>query len=368
MHVDLSSIDRENFMVHPHIVNGEECWLVQPQHQGCLWNKRNTHLRSSLWSNDGELVSASYRKFFNWDEQPDLDPIPSDLSGASLMEKLDGSTLIVSRRKGFTIWRTRGTSNAREQDNGHEIDLLMQKYPQFMEYLERSHTSSVSYIFEWLSPTNRIVIDYGPEVDMVLTNIVCHEDYSYYTQRELDQVAVVAGLRRPNRYSYNSVEEMKKAVEAFAGKEGLCVYFDHDQRIRKVKSASYLYLHRAKSEISSFEKVLDVYLGESEKAGHYLGYMDFFNFLVDTFDYEIATIAQPHVSVIADAIKDVEKLLSAMKVFVEPLKVKTRKEAALTIIQAYGNTNRSGMAFKLLDGKMLDKDDTKKLVYQVTKS
>jgi hypothetical protein len=368
MQIDISTIDRENFMVHPHIVNGENCWLVQPIHIGAKWTRHTMIFRSSLWSEAGELISAGYKKFFNWDEQPDLDPIPSDLSGASLMEKLDGSTLIVSRRKGFTIWRTRGTSNAREQDNGHEIDLLMQKYPRFMEYLERIETSRFSYIFEWLSPTNRIVIDYGPEVDMVLTNIVRHEDYSYYTQKELDVFAISAELRRPNRYSYNSVEEMKKSVEAFAGKEGLCVYFDHDQRIRKVKGAQYLYLHRAKSEVSSFEKVLDVYLGESEKAGHYLAYMDFFNFLVDTFDYEIATIAQPHVSVIADAIKDVEKLLAAMKSFVEPLKSKTRKEAALTIIQAYGNTNRSGMAFKLLDGKMLDKDDTKKLVYQVTKA
>jgi hypothetical protein len=367
MKINLDTIDRESFMIHPHTIAGVECYLVQPIHIGAKWNKHNLIFRSSVWTKDGEPVSLSYKKFFNWEEQPDIDPIPTNLNGSSLMEKLDGSTLLLSWLLDFWIWRTRGTTNAREQANGQEIDLIEKKYSYALFRLQQRFAGKATLVFEWLSPTNRIVIDYGPDVDIVLTNIINHDDYSYTSQRELDKIAAEFGLRRPQRYNYNSIEEMKASVEAFAGKEGLCVYFDHDQHVRKVKGAEYLYLHRAKSEISSFEKVLDVYLGESKQRGGYLSYMDFFNFLTDTFDFEIATMAVPHISKICDSIKEVEKILSSMRSFVEPLKGKPRKDAALAIIQAWGNTNRSGMAFKLLDGKPLAEDDTKKLVFQILK-
>lgn len=367
MKIDLTSIDREKFMVHQHLIGAEEVSLVQPCHIGCEWDGVNDIFRSSVWDKDGNLISASFKKFVNWGEKPHIYPVPTNLAGAHLMEKIDGSTLIFSRWKGHTIVRTRGTVDARKQENGHEIDVLLAKYPDFVALLESYETGDASYVFEWTSPTNQIVINYGFEPDMVLTAIVDHKDYSYVNQTTLDGFAVKYGLRRPKTYSYNSIDEMKSSVEAFKGVEGVCVYFHDDQKILKVKGAQYLYLHRAKSEISSIEKVMDVYLGRFFELGKAPTYQEFFSYLENTFDHEIACMARGHVSNICDGMKVVDEILFAMVRFVDGRRNKTRRDAALDIIQAYGNSGRSAMAFKLLDNKKLVADDYKKLLFQVLK-
>lgn len=371
MKIDLQSIDPESFMVHQHYVGNHECFLVQPVHIGATWNKENLILRSSVWDKQGDPVSLSFKKFFNWDERPDIYPAPESLEGAKLMEKLDGSTLIFSRYKGNTVARTRGTVNARLQNNGHEVDFLLEKYSKFKEMLESQETSTVSYIFEWLSPTNRIVIDYGTDPDMVLIGVIFHSDYSMMKQDGLDVFATQNQLRRPKLYEYNSVEDMKKSIEALRDQEGLCVYYKEGQCIRKVKSAHYLFLHRAKSEISSIDKVIDVYIDwfmDRHTLSHeHTGYPEFFKYLTEKFDFEIATMAQGHASRICDAMKEVKKIMDALVLFSFHRINIPRKQAAAEILQAYGSTGRAAIIFKMLDKKYIGADDYKKLLYQVLK-
>jgi len=368
MKIDLSTIDSESFMVHQHFVGDVPVLLVQPTHIGVHWTKENLIFRSSVWTMDGELISASFPKFFNWDEKPEITPPPENLNGAKMIEKLDGSTLIFSRYKGYTIIRTRGTVNARTQDNGYEIDYLIAKYDSFIRILENEETSDFSVVFEWTSPTNRIVIDYGVEPDMKLIAIINHKDYSLMSQSGLDNMAEALKLLRPRSFSYDSIEEMKSSIEALRGQEGICVYYNNGQNIRKVKSAQYLFLHRAKSDIASLEKVIDLYMNTME-ANNFVAptYQEFFNYLSETFDFEIATMATGHVSRIADGMKEVQKIIDGMKVFVQPVLTMNRKDAAGKILQAYGTTGRSAMLFKMYDHKPLDSDSYKKLLYQVLK-
>lgn len=369
MKIDLTSVDQEQFMMHTHLIGDEMVTLIQPRHIGAVWDGINDIFRSSVWDMDGNLISASFKKFVNWGEKPHIYPVPTNLAGAHLMEKVDGSTLIFSRWKGNTIIRTRGTVDARKQENGHEIDVLLQKYPDFIKMLEGTDDLPFSYVFEWQSPSNVIVINYGHEPDMVLTGIMRHVDYSYESQTTLDTFAEVMGLRRPKTFSYDSIDEMKASVEAFKGMEGICVYFHDDQKILKVKGAQYLYLHRAKSEISSIERVMDVYFGLMfEREGKDRPtYQEFISYLETTFDYEIANMARGHVSNICDGMKQVENILDGMAKFIVPLMNQPRKIAAERILQAYGTTGRSAILFKLLDGKKLVADDFKKLLFQVLK-
>ena len=371
MKIDLQSIDSESFMVHQHFVGEHECYLVQPIHIGATWNKENLIYRSSLWDKDGHPVSLSFKKFFNYDEKPDIFPAPSDLKNAKLMEKLDGSTLIFSRYKGHTVIRTRGTVDARKQANGYEIDYLCEKYKKFIEFLESFTHTDRSYVFEWLSPTNRIVINYGDEPDMVLVATILHKDYSLLMQDTLDIFASGHNLRRPRTFSYNSVEEMKSAVEVLKDQEGLCVYYGNEQQIRKVKAASYLFLHRAKSEISSIEKVIDVYIDwfmDRHNLSHEpTGYVHFFEYLTEKFDFEIATMATGHASRICDAMKEVDKIMNALFEFASERMNIARNIAAKEVLQAYGSTGRSSIIFKMLDRKVIGTDDYKKLLYQVLK-
>jgi hypothetical protein len=370
MKVDLSVLDgSESFMVHPHQVAGETVLLVQPTHIGAKWTPETLIFRSSVWNLKGELVSASFKKFFNWGEQPALCTPPESLNGAVLMEKLDGTTLIFSRYKNHDVIRTRGTVDARKQDNGWEIDHLLQKYPKFVKFLRSFGTSPHSYLFEWTSPSNQIVINYGDEPDMAFIGMIGHEDYFMQPQDMLDMIAGDFDLRRPKSYQFDSVESMKQAVTDFRGKEGVCVYFHGGQEILKFKSAQYLYLHRAKSEISSIEKVMDLYLDVYFNSNPVEAptFSEFIEYLTNTFDYEIAQMAIPNVSQICDAMKEVKLIVNAMIVFVDPLRFVARRDAAAKILQAWGNTSRSSFAFKLLDGKDLGAEDFKKLLFQCLK-
>jgi hypothetical protein len=371
MKIDFSTIDVEQFMSHQHFVGEHPVLLVQPYHIGADWSKDNLIFRSSVWDMEGNPVSLSFCKFFNWGEKPHLTAPPPSLTNAKLMEKLDGSTLIFSRYKGHTVARTRGTVDAHNQDNGYEVDYLLEKYSKFKEVLESEKTSNKSYIFEWLSPTNRIVLSYGDEPDMVLVAVIFHDDYSMMTQDGLDVLASQLQLRRPRTFKYDSIEEMKAAIEVLRDQEGVCVYYNNDQNILKVKSAHYLYLHRAKSEISSIEKVIDVYMDwfiTKRFVEHSdVSYTSFFAYLEEKFDYEIATMARGHASRICDAMKEVEKIMNALFKYAADCKDMSRKDAAMKIMQAYGSTGRSSIIFKLMDGKVVGKDDWCKILYQVLK-
>ena len=108
-------------MVHEHILNGETVSLVQPIHIGGKWTLTNKIFRSSVWDSNGELISAGFPKFTNWGEAPDIFPLPDSLRNATIVEKIDGSLLVVSKWKGHYILRTRGTVDATQLENGMNL-------------------------------------------------------------------------------------------------------------------------------------------------------------------------------------------------------------------------------------------------------
>ena len=163
-----NDINRDEFIVKDVIIANECCYLVTPKHIGTKWTRDNLIFRSSIWNSNGELISAGFKKFFNYHEQPDLEYQPTDLKGCTSVEKLDGSLLIVSKYKGEMIYRTRGTNTVVNMENSYEIPLLVEKYKKFFKSnIWYSDTTEWSYLFEWITPTNKIVINYGDEGDVV---------------------------------------------------------------------------------------------------------------------------------------------------------------------------------------------------------
>ena len=359
MKINLNKIDKESFMVHESTVYGEPLYLIQPQHIGCKWTQENKIFRSSIWNAEGELVSAGLPKFVNWGENPEVFPVPLHLKGAVCTEKLDGSLLIVSKYKGQLILRTRGTVNAFVHDNRKELEIFLDNMPIFPTFMSNHPTWNFSILFEWVSPTNRIILNYGDKPDFYLVGWVNHEDYSLKTQKELDGIALVQDFKRPKTYSFNSIEDLLKVVEEWKGKEGIVVYSKNDQTLHKVKSAWYLALHKMKSEISNIENLVDVYLSWGMPE-----YQDFEKRLIDTFDFELFQQIKDKVGQMFEAKIEADKIINHMLTFISPLKNEPRKNAALEIIKSYGQTNRKSMCFLLLDGKMLGDKEYKTLILQ----
>ena len=363
MKIDLKTIDRDQFIVQSHILNGETIFLVNPKHIGVKWKKDNLHFRSSVWNYDGELISASFPKFFNWSEQPEISPVPTSLKNATVVEKLDGSTLIVSKYKNQYILRTRGTVDASKLANGFELELFKEKFLKSLTHATPD-TWNVSILFEWVSPINKIVLNYGDEPDWYVVGLVHHSDYSLYSQKDLDMWAKNKGFKRPATYTFTDVNDLLQNVDQWKGKEGVCVYSKNDQSIHKVKSADYLIKHRFKSE-ATLENTLDLYFSYGKPL-----YQEFESKLTETFDYECFEMVRGYASQICDASKEVNKIVDGFKSFIDnQLKVlSTRKEQAQKVISSYSESNRSSMIFSLLDGKTLTADQHKKLFWQVLKN
>jgi hypothetical protein len=362
MKIDISSIDRESFMVHEHIIYGEVVYLVQPKHIGAKWKNDNLHFRSSVWNYNGELISASFPKFFNWSEQPDLSPVPNSLKHCTVVEKLDGSTLIVSKYNGQYILRTRGTVDASTMANGFELELF--KSTILNKLQDNNDTWGYSIIWEWLSPINKIVLSYGDEPIWKLIGFINHINYSLAQQDMLDAMAKKYDLLRPEIYTFTDISDMLQIVDKWQNKEGVCLYSKNDQVIHKIKASKYLLLHHLKSELSSLEKVLDVWLEQGMP-----DYRTFYNYIFTTFDFELAEQIKGTISRICDAKKEVDLIVSGMNDFVNNrLKtLPTRKLQAEQVISAYGNTNRASFLFKILDNRPLGKEEYKKLLFQVLK-
>jgi len=365
MKIDLNAVDTDQFMMHQHIINGEICWLIQPQHIAAKWNKENKIFRSSLWNNDGEPVSLGFPKFTNWGENPDHFPVPTSLKDTVITEKVDGSLLVVSKYKGQYILRTRGTSDASKLDNGHELEFFKQKYIESLDtFMSWEPTWKVSFLFEWVSPLQKIILNYGDQPDWFLVGIVNHHDYSLWLQNEVESVAnFTISAPRPVSYTFPTVEELISNIEAWKGKEGVCVYSNNGQSIHKIKSLEYLAKHRFKGE-ATLENTLDLYFSMGKP-----DYQEFEKKLIETFDYECFEMVRGFISIICDAQKEVQKILIGFGVFVEQVlkPLPTRRDQAEKVLAAYSTTNRSAMIFTLLDGKQLSDDQTKKLFWQVLK-
>jgi len=360
MMIDIKSISEEYFNVKEVEIAGERCYLVTPKSFSVSWTLSTLKFRSSIWNKDGLPVSLSFPKFFNWDEKSNLIPQPEDLSHSHIIEKIDGSALIVSHYKHRLITRTRGTVDATQFDNGYEIEYLKSKYPQAFRTFGGTEDGSSNYslIYEWYSPSNKIVIDMGDEPDIFLVGAILHHDYSLMTQRELDRLAKVLKVKRPETFQFSSVEEMLKTIESLRGKEGICIYYDHDQHIKKVKGVEYLSLHAFKNNLN-VDSMIDLYLEYDMPI-----YDKFLELISNTFDHECMKASIPFVSKILDAKKEVDAIVSHMARFIEPLRTVPRKDAAEKILSSYGKTNRSSFVFTLLSGRSLTKDNYRKLFHQ----
>ena len=363
MKIDLLAIDTNSFMVHQHVVNGEVLHLVQPIHIGCAWQADTLHFRSSLWNSEGELVSAGHKKFFNLGEKPELSPPPVSLNKCNVVTKVDGSLLIVSKYRGHLIIRTRGTVDATKLDNGHELQLFVEKYLPNIYPMEKGDTWDYSYLFEWTSPLQRIVIDYGITPEWHLVGRIYHADYSLASQSQLDLLAKMIGCPRPQTYTFPSLNELIASIGQWTDREGICLYSNNDQTIHKCKSEIYLAKHRFKSE-ATLENTLELYFSMGKPS-----YQEFERQLVATFDYECFTMVRGYASDICDAHKGVQQIVVGMQKYVdETLKpLPTRRDQAIKVLAAYGQTNRANFVFSMLDGKPLSDDQLRKLFWQVLK-
>lgn len=370
MKIDVQAIDRQNFLVQDRFISdgiGDvPVLLVGPNRDNSTkWHPHTKIFRSSVWTPDGELISAGLPKFENLGVNPEVFPQPEGLVGSTAVLKVDGSCLIVSKWKGRMIYRTRGTVDAtvftvKDDPVGNEVIPLVKRYG--IDDLDpRFSTWARSLIFEWVTPRNKIVVPY-PEPDLFLIGCVNHDDYSLVTQRELDDIADSICVKRPPEHHFDSVDHMVETIRSLKGEEGVCLYYHDDQRVVKVKSDWWKTANAFKTNYN-IESVLDFYIAQGEPT-----FQKFQDFITKTFNNDCFEISRGLCSNVVDAKKEVDQIVNGISGFVDKIKTfSSRKDQANAIISSYGATARQSFCFSILDGKPITNEGRKKLFFQVLK-
>ena len=205
-----------------------------------------------------------------------------------------------------------------------------------------------SWLFEWTTPSNIIVLRESDEFKLTLIGIIAEGEY--YSQKYLDICASEYEFDRPDKYEYNSLQECIADVSAWKGKEGVVLYSPDGQILKKIKADEYCELHKLATGIKTVSHVLDVFM-QSPK---FTNYEDFYKYIETLLDYEIAEKCKPFIQEITDAYAKFVKCLDKMRermIFIH--EYANRKEQAQTILQEFREW-KTVVAFLLLDKREID--------------
>lgn len=187
-----------------------------------------------------DLISRPFHKFFNLDEREDA--VWRDVDHI-IMEKLDGSMVRpIPTKDGIRLATKAGIT---------DVAMMAEKYldDRYLNFMQKCLDSGITPIFEFVSPENKIVLDYEKPKLILLT--LRHNFTGTYIQYFGTEVPVV-------KQSSLKPEQVKD----LEGEEGIVIKF-YDGDMLKVKSDWYVKLHYAK-ELMSREKTMVGYIINNE--------------------------------------------------------------------------------------------------------
>lgn len=215
------------------------------------WNKATLTCRGLIVRMDGRVVARPFPKFFNWDEpKPKGSEFQMSLDEPVVVtDKLDGSLGILYRKplvarqyapgevdfeRGDYAIATRGSFTSDQAL--HATKIWQEKYEDEFGYRINPR---LTYLFEIIYPSNRIVVDYQDLDDLVLIGAVDIEGGFVYGPE------MVPGWPGPKAavFPYRTLREAVQAKPR-PGKEGFVVRSLSDSLMVKIKQEDYVALHR----------------------------------------------------------------------------------------------------------------------------
>ncbi len=285
-----------------------------------LWTPETLQCRGLILDRDGAITSRPLAKFFNLQEYQDALPAePFDV-----YEKLDGSLGILYWYQEQPYLASRGSFNSDQANKANQI--FQSLYANTIPLLDRSLT----YLFEIIYPTNRIVVDYGDYEALVLLAVIETESGREYP------IESFVHLGFPIAKKYDGLKDLQAIAKLNEqNQEGYVIRFNSGLRL-KFKFADYVKLHRVLTQITS--KVIWEMLRDKTSFEGILERVpdEFYNWFKDTK----ASILSQYQQIEDTAKADFEKIVATVD-------RSDRKEMAKHILACQNHT----ILFSLLDGK-----------------
>lgn len=236
-----------NAAIHPHlplvILNYDQ--IDSPKTHPIVREARGLVLNSQDWS----VVARSFPRFFNWGEVQDEMGL-FDFSDFIVQSKEDGSLVIIYYYDGSWHANTKGSfaiDNMQFQEFTWRDAFCQGLKINSLNDLDSKLDRNISYVCEFVSPWNKVVRRYDNPHLYLLT---AFQGLNEIHHQQVD--SMTSGLfSRPQKYNFSSVEEIQQFLRDQASNdptfEGV-VICDHQGRRWKIKSATYLGLHRLRGE------------------------------------------------------------------------------------------------------------------------
>lgn len=315
-------------------VSGNDFTLIFPKKNVWDWNDDERFLRSIVVDKNGYVVSCGWPKFGNYGEFFNdtklLEDTLKNNQPVKFTNKEDGTLCIRSIFDNQVVLRTRGTLYG-ELPKGNSFKdrffNVAKKYPMILNF---DWMNDCSLLFEYVSPNNKIVVNYK-EDDLIFIGCVFH-NLQLSTWDELEKIAnegklnlvKVHNLPKNPSTILNEIKDWKE--------EGIVVRYNGGQNLIKFKSAYYLAQHRIKYSVNYKFLVEFVELSGIKSEQELINELKKCN-----YDYEIIEIIIPFykryekvIEFINDSMKEAENLLSSFSTN-KIREVDKRKELAIYI-------------------------------------
>jgi len=243
---------------------------------------------------DWKCVCHPFDKFGNFGEAycPEI-----KWENASVQEKIDGSLIKIWYDNNQWHISTNGTIDAAKAELGVKYktfkDLVLNSIPVSFDKFTEKMNKNICYLFELVSPFNRIVIEYKEnklyflgEREMTTGQEILPENSTWYKSIDFK-------IDIPKRFNLHSLDEVRDAAKKLPWNEEGYVVCDENFNRVKIKSPSYVAAHYGRNNGRiTYERLLKVVLmGEKEEFLIYAkDFQDQFNIVENSYNSSIQMI------------------------------------------------------------------------------
>jgi len=181
----------------------------------------------------GKIISRPFHKFFNLGERDETDIDVMNYIGAQVAEKLDGSMIhALDLPQGPRLATRAGIT-----DVSLKAERFIAANAVYQDFIHDMVKFGFTPIFEFVSPDNKIVINYQkPRLVLLAIRNRFIGEYATHLEKNLQGYE---GIPLPKVWDGTSIEE----IRAWEGQEGVVVTLVNGHRV-KIKADAYVRLHR----------------------------------------------------------------------------------------------------------------------------
>ncbi len=203
------------------------------------WDEITLNMRGTILDQEGNVIAKSFPKFFNMEE---MKTIPNE--HFQVFEKMDGS-LIIGFKYGLDFHvASKGSFTSDQAIDAKKI----------IEEMDIDHDNlfkeGFTYLFEYIAPHNRIVVDYGNNRELCALAVIKNDTGEEAAYPILSCMSV-HGFPVVKRYlGITDHTKLKSSIKP--DHEGFVIRFNSGLRM-KVKGEEYVRLHRLLTNFSNVD-------------------------------------------------------------------------------------------------------------------